>query len=73
MGGRPAGWAAGWVLEEMKLRLTQPSLVELGLGLSLAKISYIWFYSEKAQEQVSVAKLMMTKLKTRERILEEIT
>ena len=26
------------MLEETKLRLTQPSLVELGLGLSLAKI-----------------------------------
>ena len=25
------------MLEEMKLRLTQPSLVELGLGLILAK------------------------------------
>ena len=31
----------GRVLEETKLRLTQPSLVELGLGLSLAKISKI--------------------------------
>jgi hypothetical protein len=35
----PDGWVAarpaGWVLEETKLRLTQPSLVELGLGLSL--------------------------------------
>ena len=42
-------------------------------GENEEKISYSWFYSEKAQEQVSVAKLMMTKLKTRERILEEIT
>jgi hypothetical protein len=30
-----------WVLEETKLRLTQPSLVELGLGLSLAKITFL--------------------------------
>ena len=28
----------GWLLEEMKLRLTQSSLVKLGLGLSLAEI-----------------------------------
>jgi ABC-type uncharacterized transport system permease subunit len=27
----------GWSLEEMKLRLTQPSYIKLGLGLSLAK------------------------------------
>ena len=32
-----AGRLAGRVLEKIKLRLTQPSLVELGLGLSLAK------------------------------------
>ena len=30
-------------------------------------------YSEKAQEQVSAARLMMAKLKARERIREEIT
>jgi hypothetical protein len=35
----PDGWPGGRVLEETKLRLTQPSLVELGLGLSLAKTS----------------------------------
>ena len=34
--GWPAGWAGGRVLEETKLMLTQPSLVELDLGLSLA-------------------------------------
>ena len=33
---RTAGRPGGRVLEETKLRLTQPSLVELGLGLSLA-------------------------------------
>jgi hypothetical protein len=32
----PDGWPGGRVLEETKLMLTQPSLVDLGLGLSLA-------------------------------------
>jgi hypothetical protein len=35
---RAAGRAAGRVLDIAKIQLTQPSLVELGLGLSLAKI-----------------------------------
>jgi hypothetical protein len=30
------GWRWGW-LDEMKIRLTQPSFAKLGLGLSLAK------------------------------------
>ena len=38
---RTGGRAGGRVLEETKLRLTQPSLVELGPGLSLAKTSLI--------------------------------
>jgi hypothetical protein len=31
------GGGAGYVVCKLKIRLTQPSLVELGLGLSLAK------------------------------------
>ena len=34
LGGLVAGWVAG--LENLGIKLTQPSLVELGLGLSLA-------------------------------------
>jgi hypothetical protein len=37
VGGRPAGRAAGRVLDIAKLKLNSASLVELGLGLSLAK------------------------------------
>jgi hypothetical protein len=32
----PGGRTGGWRLEKSKIRLTQPSLIELGLGLSLA-------------------------------------
>ena len=42
-------------------------------GENSENITYSWFYSEKAQEQVSAARLMMAKLKARERIREEIT
>ena len=42
-------------------------------GKNPEKITYSWFYSESVQEQVSAAKLMMAKLKTRKRIREEIT
>ena len=36
--GRAAGRAAGWP-SYLKLRLTQPNFVELGLRLSLAKLT----------------------------------
>jgi hypothetical protein len=39
-GGRVGSQAAGRVLDIPKIQLTQPSLVELGLGLSLAKTSF---------------------------------
>ena len=42
-------------------------------GENSNKITYSWFYSEKAQEQVSAARLMMAKLKTRDKIRKEIT
>ena len=32
----PGGWAGGRVLDIAKIQLTQPSLVELGLGMSLS-------------------------------------
>ena len=34
----PGGWVGGWLggwLEKLGIKLTRPSLVELGLGLSL--------------------------------------
>jgi hypothetical protein len=43
------------VLEETKLRLTQPSLVELGLGLSLAILELIT-KTEKCNIQPSIIK-----------------
>ena len=47
----PDGLAGGWAgrLEETKLRLTQPSLVELGLGLSLAKVLRKFLQSESSR------------------------
>ena len=39
------GWAAGRVLDIAKIQLTQPSLVELGLGLSLAKDTKRFLYA----------------------------
>ena len=34
----------GWVLDFARLRLSQPSLVKLKLGLSLAKIELFYFF-----------------------------
>ena len=42
-------------------------------GENVENITYSWFYSENAQEQVSAAKVMMEKLKARKRIREEVT
>ena len=36
-------------------------------------ISYSWFYKELVQDQVSAAKIMMKKLKLREKLREEVT
>ena len=42
-------------------------------GENVENITYSWFYSENAQEQVSAAKVMIEKLKARKRIREEVT
>jgi hypothetical protein len=48
------------VLEEIKLRLTQPSLVELGFGLSLAKMP-LFFYSDIKDQTRSSTTLELEK------------
>ena len=35
-------------------------------------ITYSWFYGNSVSEQISVAKLMMIKLKTRQKLREEV-
>ena len=53
-GGRAAGRAGGRVLEELKLRLAQPSWgLKLGLGLSLAKT--VSLMATKVSIQLSVS------------------
>ena len=42
-------------------------------GENDSEIPYSWFYSESVDKQISVAKLMMKKLKMRQKIREEIT
>ena len=43
------------------------------LGENIEKISYGWFYSKLVSEQISAGKIMMKKLKTKDKIVEEIT
>ena len=42
-------------------------------GENIQNISYSWFYRESVGDQISVAKIMMKKLKAREKLREEIT
>ena len=43
------------------------------LGENVEKITYSWFYSKLVSEQISAAKIMLKKLKTKDKIVEEIT
>ena len=42
-------------------------------GENIEKIEYCWFYSKLVSEQISAGKIMMKKLKTKNKIVEEIT
>ena len=42
-------------------------------GESTEKISYSLFYSNEVLDQISVGKVMMKKLKAKEKMIEEIT
>ena len=43
------------------------------LGENTEKITYDWFYSKMVTEQISAGKIMLKKLKTKDKIVEEIT
>ena len=43
------------------------------LGENVQKISYKWFYSRLVSDQISAGKVMMKKLKEKDKIIEEIT
>ena len=43
------------------------------LGENTEKITYNWFYSKMVTEQISAGKIMLKKLKTKDKIVEEIT
>jgi hypothetical protein len=51
---------AGRALEETKLRLTQPSLIKLGHGLSLAKV-----YSKNENFRKEREKMFINKMQTK--------
>ena len=42
-------------------------------GDNLQKISYSWFYSSKVTDQIEAGKVMMKKMKAKEKLVEEIT
>ena len=42
-------------------------------GENSENVTYSWFYKDSVKDQISAAKVLMKKLKTRDRIREEVT